>query len=446
MVANAIVPLNVESAVQSVEHLALIVRHLRSNLLVEGQDYGTIPGTGDKPTLLLPGMEKLMRALNAVPQYTERRIMVDYDKPLFHYEYECRLVDADTGVLIPGAVGIGLCTSMESAFRWRDAKRQCPRCGQPTINRSKYPPRNNPNAEPGWYCHAKAGGCGAEFAANDTVITAQTIGRMENPDIFDQINAICKRAQKRSLGSAVKGAANVSQFFTVDVEDLPSINIHRPPVDDAIDADYEDVSNSEAKSPPAKTTPPASRLGQKHNPPVGREDQPPQDAPPRWTVETLKLRVGELFQNDHNYYHAVKNYSNVEHDEFMLPSDLTLDEAVARVRFYRSRTGKADMHIFEDEKVRERFVGACAGIIENDSAIREALDAVADYPVGSLTAWKGDKGTAWAAVLAAAGLYIARQAVPEGATPETAALVTLICEHVSEVEQDETTAGESIPA
>lgn len=213
---HALTVLNPEQAISQVKSLYAIVSDLYKNMLKKDLDYGVIPGTGTKPTLLLPGMEKLMRALNAVPRYIEKRVITDYDidKPLFHYEYECQLIDADTGQFIPGGIGIGLCTSMESAFRWRKAERTCPDCGQATIikGRAEY--------GGGWLCFAKKGGCGAKFADNDTRITDQEVGRVANPDIFDQVNAICKRAQKRALASAVKGAAAVSEFFTVDLEDF----------------------------------------------------------------------------------------------------------------------------------------------------------------------------------------------------------------------------------
>ena len=211
----AIVPHRTEQqAIEAVKTMANIVFALRNDVLKKDMDYGVIPGTGDKPTLLLPGMEKLMRALNAVPDYIERSVIRDYDRPLFHYEYECRLIDADTGIAIPGGRGIGLCTSMESAFRWRQSERVCPTCGKATIIKGK--------AEygGGWLCFARKGGCGAKFSAGDQSIEGQSTGRIENPDIFDQVNAIMKRAKKRALGDAIKGAANVSEFFTVDLEDF----------------------------------------------------------------------------------------------------------------------------------------------------------------------------------------------------------------------------------
>ncbi len=226
-----------DPALDDVKRLANLVRALRDQVFTEGQDFGVIPGTGKanekpKPSLLLPGMEKLMRALNLRAVYVERHVVRDYDKPLFHYEYECQLVEIDTGRVVSTAVG--LATSHESKWRWRDAKRLCPKCGTANINKSKYPPKKNPNAEPGWYCHAKFGGCGAEFSADDPTIITQVTGRMENPDIFDQVNTIAKIAQKRALASAIKGAANVSEFFTVDVDDFEPYDV--PPRGDVVDA------------------------------------------------------------------------------------------------------------------------------------------------------------------------------------------------------------------
>lgn len=232
---NAIALRTEAQAIDAVKTMANIVLALRRDVLQKDVDYGVIPGTGDKPTLLLPGMEKLMRALNAIPEYIEKCVIRDYDRPLFHYEYECRLIDVDTGMAIPGGRGIGLCTSYESAFRYRKSERVCPKCGKPTVFKSK--------DKPEWYCWRKKDGCGATFPENDIQITSQQVGRIENPDIFDQVNAIMKRAKKRSLGDAVKGAASVSEFFTVDLEEFARF-------DDIVEGQYAEV---EEKPVVAKT-------------------------------------------------------------------------------------------------------------------------------------------------------------------------------------------------
>lgn len=210
-VTTALTIIDPVQSIDRVKMLGLLVKTLYKDVLTKDLDYGVIPGTGDKPTLLLPGMEKLMRALNAVPRYLEKRVIVDYDKPLFHYEYECQLIDADTGQFLPGGIGLGLCTSMESSFRFRTVERACPKCGEP-LRKSKNKPE--------YYCWAKIGGCGATFPDNDPDIINQPVGKVDNPNIFDQINAIMKRAKKRALGDAIKGAAAVSELFTVDLEDF----------------------------------------------------------------------------------------------------------------------------------------------------------------------------------------------------------------------------------
>lgn len=215
-----IVPLQQEqTAIDDVKRLANIVLALRNDVFKDGVDFGKIPGTGDKPTLLLPGMEKLIRALRLRPEYIERSKVEDFENARIYYRYECRLIEYETGYCV--ATAIGSANSYESKWRWREQKRVCPKCGKETINRSKFAPKGAPQGtEPGWYCYSKAGGCGAEFSAKDHAIVEQTVGRIENPDIFDQMNTIDKIAQKRALSSAIKGAANVSEFFTVDLEDF----------------------------------------------------------------------------------------------------------------------------------------------------------------------------------------------------------------------------------
>lgn len=237
-------------AIQNVQDLSAIVRELRDKVFILDNDYGVIPGTNGKPVLLLPGMEKLMRALRLVPKYVPLTVVEDFDKPLFFYRYECQLIELETGFIIGSAIGSA--NSHESKWRWREQKRTCPNCGKETINKSKYSPKNNPNAEPGWYCYAKIGGCGAEFAANDTAIISQATGRVENMDVADQMNTIDKIAQKRALASAIKTAANVSEFFTVDMEDLP-------PMSQPVEPESEYIpGTARSTTPQARTDAPAT--------------------------------------------------------------------------------------------------------------------------------------------------------------------------------------------
>lgn len=195
----------------------------------EGTDYGIIPGTQRKnadgsnaptpKTLLKPGAEKLTQLYRTIPKYTLEDKIENWDTGLFYYRYVCRIVlQADEEVSV--AEGVGSANSYESRYRWRKADRACPACGANAIKRSKYPPRNNPTAQPGWYCYDKAGGCGANYDADDASITGQTAGRVQNPDILDTVNTVLKIAKKRALVDAAIALARCSDIFTQDVEDF----------------------------------------------------------------------------------------------------------------------------------------------------------------------------------------------------------------------------------
>lgn len=210
---NSIVPVTPEQfAIEEVKRLVNIVVGLKNTVFEPGIDFGVIPGTGDKPVLLQPGMEKLLKALHLRAEYVERSKIEDFDKPLIYYRYECRLVDWETGICVGTAIGSA--NSHEKKWRWRNAERICPVCGKPAIIKGK--------AEygGGWVCFDKKGGCKTKFKDGDSSIEDQIVGQIENPDIMDQMNTIDKIAQKRSLGSAIKTVANVSMLYTVDLEDF----------------------------------------------------------------------------------------------------------------------------------------------------------------------------------------------------------------------------------
>jgi hypothetical protein len=187
------------------------------DIMVKDVDYGIIPGT-DKPTLYKPGAERLCSFFGLTPDFEVVKEIEDWAgaEPLFYYRYKCRLLRDGRAV----GDGEGSCNSRESKYRWRQQDRVCPNCEKPAIKKSKYAPRNDLSAAPGWYCYAKAGGCGTEFAANDPAITGQQTGRAPNPDIFDLVNTIQKMGQKRAFIAATLIAVNASEFFTQDLDDL----------------------------------------------------------------------------------------------------------------------------------------------------------------------------------------------------------------------------------
>ena len=204
--------MTIESAVERYQQVTEFVsRVLRSDV-----DYGVIPGT-EKLTLLKPGAEKLTTFFGLSTRFQLLERIEDWTgadhggEPFFYYLYRCQLYRGD--LLI--AESDASCNSRETKYRWREAQRTCPACGQASIIKGREEYRG------GWVCFRKRGGCGSKYPDGDETIESQHTGRVFNPDICDQVNTIQKMAQKRSLVAAVLIAVNASEFFTQDVEDLP---------------------------------------------------------------------------------------------------------------------------------------------------------------------------------------------------------------------------------
>jgi len=204
---------------QAIGRRDALVRFVQE-LMVRDTDYGVIPGT-PKPTLLKPGAERLCSFFGLTPDFEVVKEVEDWtgEEPLFYYRYKCRLL-RDGRVVGDGE---GSCNSREGKYRWRESKRVCPECGQPAIikGREEY--------GGGWLCFQKKGGCGAKFSAGDSAIEGQQLGRVPNPDIFDQVNTIQKMAQKRAFISATLIAVNASEFFSQDLDDMQPIGQQAPP-------------------------------------------------------------------------------------------------------------------------------------------------------------------------------------------------------------------------
>ena len=204
---RALMPvMNVEQAVERHKQMVVFVRHL----MKEGRDYGTIPGTSGR-SLWKAGAEKLTTFFGLTIRFVLQEKVEDWDggghggEPFFYYRWNCLL--SSGGRLVAEAEGSA--NSREAKYRYRQAKRACPICGE-QVRKSK-------QAKNGWYCWVKTGGCGATFAVGDQDIEGQQLGRVLNPDIADQVNTILKIGQKRSLVAAVLLAVNASEFFDDEV-------------------------------------------------------------------------------------------------------------------------------------------------------------------------------------------------------------------------------------
>jgi len=172
---SEIVPKEEYAGVVSVREQANTLQYLMKSVLRESTHYGVVKGAGNKPSLLLPGAEKICQMFGWTPFYTVKRELL----PNGHREYtvHCELrhyVGSEdcTAYAIVGT-GDGTCTTMESKYRYRNEWRN----GQKT--------------------------------------------RVENPDIADCYNTVLKMAEKRAFVGTVKCTAAASDIFTQDVEDMP---------------------------------------------------------------------------------------------------------------------------------------------------------------------------------------------------------------------------------
>lgn len=202
-----------------------------TKLMEEGQDFGKVPGTGSKPTLLQPGAQKLDNLFGLVPRFPMELMRIEEDwtgerhggEPFFRYMVVCQLM---RGEFVMGEA-IGECNSWESKYRYRTAERKCPTCGAASIIKTK---------KGTWWCAKFKGGCNAGFGITDARITGQETGRKTNPEIFDQINTLLKMAQKRSHVGATINATSASEFFTQDLEDTRDVETESPQGDQGNEA------------------------------------------------------------------------------------------------------------------------------------------------------------------------------------------------------------------
>lgn len=138
------------------ERLRMLQEFVRA-AMVDGTDYGKIPGAGDKPALLQPGAQKLCELYGLSFSFQDETSTEDWDKPFFFYRRRCVLTRRSDGAFI--CDGIGTCNSKERRFARQDA--------------------------------------------------------------YSVVNTIEKMACKRALVMAVLGATRSSGMFTQDVEDNP---------------------------------------------------------------------------------------------------------------------------------------------------------------------------------------------------------------------------------
>lgn len=186
------------------------VQDLMKRAMTLNVDYGTIPGTKSKPTLLKPGAEKLCVMFRLAPKY--RTTKTFHDDGHLTVESTCQIYD--NGENFCGEAS-AMCSTREAKYAYRKSERVCPSCGKAGIIKGK--------AEfgGGWLCWKKKDGCGQQFGDNDPAITSQAAGRVPNEDLGDSYNTVLRVAEKRALIGAVRLVTGSSALFD---EETPAVN------------------------------------------------------------------------------------------------------------------------------------------------------------------------------------------------------------------------------
>lgn len=175
-----------------------LIQDVMRKVMIMDTHYGTIPGT-PKPALYKAGAEKLCLTFRLAASFDVQQ----RDLPDGHREYtvNCRLTDRATGNLV--GEGIGVCTTMESKYRYRWD--------------------NTGAAVPKEYWDTKdtslLGGGVARKVSGDWLI----FFRVEHDNPADYYNTVAKMAKKRAHVDATITSTAASDIFDQDTDDPDGI-------------------------------------------------------------------------------------------------------------------------------------------------------------------------------------------------------------------------------
>lgn len=195
----------------------IIVNAMRL-VMKEGEHYGTIPGCGNKKTLLKPGAEVLLVLFGLTTDLEVTR----YDLPNGHREYECKCtIFAPSGRRL--ATGVGSCSTMETKYRFRSG---------PTEITDTRVPKEYWDVRESDPIRAREilGGKGfiAKKGDDSKWYVAIQGERVEHDNPPDYYNTVLKIAQKRALVDGVLYSTAASFLFTQDLEEMMENGIIHP--------------------------------------------------------------------------------------------------------------------------------------------------------------------------------------------------------------------------
>jgi hypothetical protein len=196
----------------SVKEQVQLIQHVMKAVMKPGIHYGTIPGCGDKPTLLKPGAEKLQMTFKLAPKYE----IFEKELARGHREYRvtCIYTHSPTETFL--GEGVGVCTTMEGKYRFRAGKEITDRAVPPEYwdARKKHPKE----------AQELIGGKGFSTVKEDGVwMIAKSGERVEHDNPADYYNTVLKIGKKRAQVDGILTVTAASDIFTQDIEDDPTL-------------------------------------------------------------------------------------------------------------------------------------------------------------------------------------------------------------------------------
>ena len=220
-----------------------IITEVMKKVMKDGIHYGKIPGCGDKPALLKPGIEALTSTFRIALNHTTEDLS---NEDSVRYRVTSTATYSPTGQVLGD--GLGECSSDERKYKWR-----APVCEE-EFNEA---PENRKR----------------EFWKKGWNKGAPTKEKQVRTDHADIANTVLKMATKRADAAAIILALGVSDIFAQDIEEWT------PEMVAAMAGDEPKIqqpqSKTKAAAPATKPAPP------KPAPPKPAPAPAPEPAPPK---------------------------------------------------------------------------------------------------------------------------------------------------------------------
>ena len=232
-------------------------------------DYGIIPGAGDKPVLFKAGAEKLLEFFGYAPIIKKLDETIDHDTGYYRVVVTVQIIHRRTGAII--GEGVGECNTRESkyAYRWVSENKLPPHLKNPEVLRTMRKEEREYNRSKYW------------------------VYRVMNEEPHDVWNTVLKMGKKRALVDATLACTRSTFLFTMSAEKMDEwIDAEYALIDDddepdgVLDRDNGDQRPAATPASAAQPSAPAAAPARVEEPPeVAGEAIPTGAAAPRTIAE-----------------------------------------------------------------------------------------------------------------------------------------------------------------